>query len=217
LTPYHSRPPHLYGLPKVHNPDIPLRPIVSSICSPCYALADFPHILSPLTGKAESFIKKSTYLIKLKSVSLQSPDIVVSFDVVSLLTNMKVDETLQVISNKLHNGYTLMERSALQPKAIMVILEACLRTTYVRWMIVLPTKNGMALGSSLSPIVSNIYMKNFENLALDSALHKSSLWLLYVDDTFVVWPHGPGQLQYFLSHLNSLRSTIQFAMEIGSV
>jgi hypothetical protein len=41
LTPYHSKPPHLYGLPKTHKPDIPLSPIVSSIVSPCYALASF--------------------------------------------------------------------------------------------------------------------------------------------------------------------------------
>jgi hypothetical protein len=31
LTLYHNKLPHLYGLPKIHEPDIPLRPIVSSI------------------------------------------------------------------------------------------------------------------------------------------------------------------------------------------
>jgi hypothetical protein len=68
--------------------------------------------------------------------------------------------------------------------------------------------------SSLSSIVSNIYMEYLEKLALTLAQHKPSLWLCYVDDTFVVWPHGPEQLQNFLSHLNSLRPTIQFTMEI---
>jgi hypothetical protein len=38
LTPYHRKPPHLYGLPKIHKPDISLKPIVSSIGSPSYAL-----------------------------------------------------------------------------------------------------------------------------------------------------------------------------------
>jgi hypothetical protein len=41
LIPYHNKPPHLYGLPKIHEPDLPLRLIVSSIVSPCYALAGF--------------------------------------------------------------------------------------------------------------------------------------------------------------------------------
>jgi hypothetical protein len=51
---------------------------------------------------------------------------------------------------------------------------------------------------------------------LDSALHKPSLWLWHDDVTFVVWPHGPEQLQNFLSNLNSLRPSIQFTMETES-
>jgi hypothetical protein len=51
-----------------------------------------------------------------------------------------------------------------------------------------------------------------------------SIWLLtrcntnhhggssYVN-TFVVWPHGPGQLQNFFNHLNSLQSSNQFLMD----
>ena len=36
LTPKHSVSPRIYGLPKVHKENMPLRPIVSSINSPCY-------------------------------------------------------------------------------------------------------------------------------------------------------------------------------------
>jgi hypothetical protein len=74
----------------------------------------------------------------------------------------------------------------------------------------------MAMESSLSPIVSNIFLEHSEKLALDSAQHKQLLWLLYVDDTFVVWPHGQEQLQNFLSHLNSLWHSIQFTKKIWS-
>jgi hypothetical protein len=56
LTSGHSKSPHLYGLPKIHKPDIPLRSIVSSIDSPCYALADF---LSPPAGNTGTFMKNS--------------------------------------------------------------------------------------------------------------------------------------------------------------
>jgi hypothetical protein len=59
-------------------------------------------------------------------------------------------------------------------------------------------------------------MEHFEKLALDSAQHKPPLWLQYVDDTFVVWPHGPEWLQNFLCQLSSLRPSIQFTMEIES-
>jgi hypothetical protein len=60
------------------------------------------------------------------------------------------------------------------------------------------------------------FIKHHCTLALDSVQHKPSLWLRYFDDRFVVWPRGPEKLQDFLSHLNSLRPSIQFTMEIES-
>ena len=56
----------------------------------------------------------------------------------------------------------------------------------------------------------------FDKLALESAQHEPSHWLRYIDDMFVVWPHGPKWLQDILSHLSSLRPSIQFTMETES-
>jgi hypothetical protein len=58
-------------------------------------------------------------------------------------------------------------------------------------------------------------VENFEKLAFDSAQHKPSLWLRYVD-TFVACPHDLGWIQKILSHLNNLRPSIQFTMEVES-
>jgi hypothetical protein len=132
---HHSKPPHLYGLPKIHKLDIPLRPRVNSIGSLCYAMAGFLHKIlvfstSPLAGNSESFIKNLGNLVQLlMSVNLQSLDTLVSFDG-SLFTNIPVDKALQVIGNKLHNDDTLAERSVLQVEVIMELLEVCLRTAY---------------------------------------------------------------------------------------
>jgi hypothetical protein len=72
---------------------------VSSTGSLCYTLAEFlNNILTPLAEKSESFVKNSDHFLQLlKSVNLQSLGTLVSFDVVSLLTNVPIDETLQVI------------------------------------------------------------------------------------------------------------------------
>jgi hypothetical protein len=77
-------------------------------------------------------------------------------------------------------------------------------------------KDGIAMGSSLSLIVSNSYMEHFEKLAHDSVKHKPSPWLCYVDDTFVIWPRSRERLQNFLSHLINVKPSIQFMVEIGS-
>jgi hypothetical protein len=99
LSPYHNKHPHLYGLPKIHKPDIPLRPIVSSIDSPCYAMSEFLHkILTPVVGNTDSFVNNTQHFIKsIKDFNLQNEDYLVSFDVVSLFTNVPVEEVLQVI------------------------------------------------------------------------------------------------------------------------
>jgi hypothetical protein len=73
-------------------------------------------------------------------------------------------------------------------------------------------KSGMAMGSSLYPVISNIFMEHFEQLVLDSVPHKPAMWLRYMGDTFVMWSHGMEKLQEFRSHINSLRSSTQFTI-----
>jgi hypothetical protein len=64
----------------------------------------------------------------------------------------------------------MAERFVLQIEAIMELLEVCLRTTYFQADDkFFQQKDDMAMGSSLSPTVSNIFMEHFEKLTLDSA------------------------------------------------
>jgi hypothetical protein len=70
------------------------------------------------------------------------------------------------------------------------------------------------MGNSLPPVVSDMFMEHFKEIALNTADHKPDKCLRYFDDTFVVWPHGPIRLQQFLQHLNSVKPTIKFTMEV---
>uniref|UniRef100_A0A6P7FX31 Uncharacterized protein LOC114331948 n=1 Tax=Diabrotica virgifera virgifera TaxID=50390 RepID=A0A6P7FX31_DIAVI len=72
------------------------------------------------------------------------------------------------------------------------------------------------MGSHLSPVIADIYMEHFETIALSSSNLKPTCWLRYVDDTFVIWPHGKDTLDLFLSHLNGIHPSIQFTMEVES-
>jgi hypothetical protein len=97
----------------------------------------------------------------------------------------------------------------------MELLDICLTTTYIQFEDKFYQQNeGVAMGSSLSPVVSNVFMEHFEEIALDTADHKPAKRLRYVNDTFVVWPHGPASLQQFLHHLNSDRPLTKFTMEV---
>ncbi|XP_071054397.1 uncharacterized protein [Onthophagus taurus] len=72
-------PPRIYGLPKIHKPDVPLRPIVSAINSPTYQLAKhLPKILSPFTGNTESYVRDSTHFVEsVKGVKLDAGDMLI--------------------------------------------------------------------------------------------------------------------------------------------
>lgn len=63
----------------------------------------------------------------------------------------------------------------------MELLEVCLMTSYFHFQ----QKDGTVLGSSLSPVVSNIYMELSEEMAMNCAVCKPSLWLRYMADTSV--------------------------------
>ena len=69
------------------------------------------------------------------------------------------------------------------------------------------------MGSPLSPVVANLFMEDFESKALASSRLLPKLWKRFVDDTGVVWSHGPDKLDRFFSHLNNQSAAITFTME----
>ena len=58
LRPCGSKSPMIYGLPKIHKKEVPLRLIVSCIQSPSYYISKYiASIISPLAGKTTEYIK----------------------------------------------------------------------------------------------------------------------------------------------------------------
>ena len=195
--------PRIYGLPKIHKDGVPLRPIVNTIGGPTYLLAKFLAAkLRPLVGQTESFVKDSASFIEdLKRVNLEPEDILVSFDVVSLYTCIPINEAMAVI-NKLTDPDTAK------------LVELCLTSTFFSFEGEFYEQTcGVAMGSPLSPVVANLFMEDFESKALASSRLLPKLWKRFVDDTGVVWSHGPDELDRFFCHLNNQSASIKFTME----
>jgi len=66
------------------------------------------------------------------------------------------------------------------------------------------------MGSPLSPVIANFIMEDFEKKAVEQVTHKPVCWYRYVDDTFVIWPHGQEKLTEFLKHLSRLHNNIVY-------
>ena len=73
-------------------------------------------------------------------------------------------------------------------------------------------QEGLAMGLPLSPVLANIYLEYIEEMVLWSTSLNPSMWLTYVDDTFVLWSHQE-DVQKLLDHVDSIRPSIQFTME----
>ena len=202
----------------MHNPLVPLRPIVCTIGSATYNLAkELTRILNPLTGGTSSFVKISAHFVEIvRCIGLEDKDRLVSFDVKSLFTRVPVDEALGVILTELNKDDDLEDRTMLTLTVVVRLVEISLRSTSFQYNnIYYEQREGTAMGLPLSPVIANLYMEFFEKLGIDTTPLKPKMWKRYIDDTFVVWEHGlESELTSFLEHLNSFRPSIQFTCEV---
>ena len=127
-----GRNPLLYGLPKVHKPQIPLLPIVSFLQSPTYELSKhLSHLLSPLIGHSSSAVRNSNEFARfIIEQSIEEDEVLVSFDVVSLFTNIQTNLAVEIARRRLENDNTLEERTGMDVEEIVSLLELCLNATY---------------------------------------------------------------------------------------
>ena len=132
IKPRHKQPPRIYGQPKVHKPEIPLRPIVSCVNTFAYDLsAHLADILSPLTGKSDYTATNSSHFVStISHERIQENEVMVSFDVESLFTNVPIEGAVKAALCKLENDPGLADRTNLTPTQIADLLNFVLRSTY---------------------------------------------------------------------------------------
>ena len=122
----------IYGLPKIRKEHVPLRPIVSCIGSPSYPLSKhIAKLITPLAGRTNSYIRNSEHFIRsIKDVVVDGNELLVSFDVCSLFTNVPIGEAVSVIHEMLLEDESLEDRTVLSADVIADLLNVCLRSTY---------------------------------------------------------------------------------------
>ena len=58
-------------------------------------------------------------------------------------------------------------------------------------------------------------MTTFEEKYLYTYPLKPELWKRFIDDIFIIWPHGMNYLWKFIEHLNRVHPTIKFTSDIS--
>ncbi|XP_078372758.1 uncharacterized protein LOC144656411 [Oculina patagonica] len=217
IRPRHKQPPRIYGLPKIHKADIPLRPIVSCVNTFAYDLSAYlANILSPLTGNSDFTVTNSAHFVStISSETILNNEVMVSFDVESLFTNVPIDGAVQAALRKLEDDPSLADRTTLTPAQIADLLKFVLRSTYFQYNgSIYEQQEGAAMGSPVSAVIANLYMESFEEQAIASSSYKPKIWKRYVDDTFTILDRE--NVDSFLQHLNNQQPSIRFTMETES-
>jgi hypothetical protein len=73
-------------------------------------------------------------------------------------------------------------------------------------------QQGTAMGTRMAPSYANIVMGRLEEKFLNSQTQKPSMWIRFIDDIFMIWPHGQTALTKFINNLNNC-SPLKFTHE----
>ena len=166
-----ARPGITYGLPKTHKQNVPLRPIISSIGTFSYKIAKYlAKILSPLAQNSHLLKNSNDFINRLNKLKLRN-SYMVSFDVESLLTNVPLDYTINLILERIYQD---KELDILIPEHdLKRLLELCTKDNIFLFNGLLYQQiDGVAMGSPLGPLLANVFMSHVEKLLFNSELKK---------------------------------------------
>lgn len=215
VLPCGSRAGVLYGLPKIHKANVPIRPIISAVKTYNYSLAKYlDEILKPLAINNASTIKDTfDFVNKVSRLDPKVDKYIVSFDVESLFTNIPTVETIEIIldlafekDSKFHN---------LNREDLRKLLVICTQESHFQFNgLYYDQVDGVAMGSPLGPLFANIFMNNFEKLHETKLKELGvNLWLRYVDDIFATLRDKENANQ-ILIFLNNQHPNIKFTIEL---
>ena len=207
----------LYGTCKVHKKDHPIRPIVSMVNTPEYELAKYlDRIIKPYLPSAHSITSNEEFLGKLRQMEHQKEDYCISFDIVSLFTNVPLTETIHMIANDLYDP-TQTNKPPMKKSGLIELLKLATGGMFSHRGRIYQQRDGVAMGNPLAPTMANFLLGKLEEKLFDPTIVNGdypAFYTRYVDDIFCVFRKS-SDYEKFLSKLNSLHENLQFTYELG--
>ncbi|XP_065354742.1 uncharacterized protein LOC135949190 [Calliphora vicina] len=214
LTSNAATAPRLYGLPKIHKLNNPLRPISSSVGVPCYELSKhIGKILKNIIQEKYNIRNSLELKMKLDTLTLDEDEILISLDVVSLFTNIPIH---LAISNIMAKWSSLQNHTKIPGTQFLKILQFCLNDNnyFVHDDKLYHRTYGMPMGNPLSPTVADIILDCLLDQTLAELQEKNikiKLITGYVDDLFAIIEYEDEDM--ILKTSNSYHNKLKFTLE----
>ena len=214
LYPTKEKIPRMYGQPKVHKQNYPMREIVDSTGSVTKEVDKYiSKILLKYVGKTPYYIKNSAHFAeKVKDLRVEEDEVLVSYDVTALYPSVPQDEALDIIYQTLSQDSDLKSKTSMTAENVTTLLRICVSKTYFVFNKKLYIQvDGLAIGASSSGPAAELFMERLEARAIATFIEPPKLWLRYVDDTFAkIKKIFVGT---FLEHLNRQHPRLKFTTE----
>ncbi|XP_062709043.1 uncharacterized protein LOC134288377 [Aedes albopictus] len=200
--------PRIYGQPKSHKQNLPLRPVIPNITAPTYKLARYvANILQSSLRSQYSTYSSFDFCKEVNGFKIPEGYIMISLDVTSLFTNVPRHLVIRNIIERWNEVTT-----EINLDLFLEIVEYCMGASYFCFEgQFFKQTYGTAMGSPLSPIAADIVLDSVITKAMSSLPFETTIFWKYVDDIFMVIPRNTEQ--QVLDAFNGVEPRLQFTIE----
>ncbi|UYV75853.1 hypothetical protein LAZ67_13001558, partial [Cordylochernes scorpioides] len=207
-----SNTPYIYGLPKIHKPTVPLRPIIAYHLSPAYKLSKYlSSYLTPLVKtrpQSYSITDIPAFIQFIQSLTPIQNSTMVSYDVNSMYLSLPHQLIISQLTKFLQDAQLESDTVA----TIVALTSICLNTTDFTFNNLFYKQiRGSPMGSPLSSPLAEIVMSTLDTWIQQQFTPGIHIWRRYIDDILCICETG--QENSILSVLNSFHPDISFSFE----
>ena len=152
----------------------------------------------------------NAFLSKIKDIHVEPDEIMISFDVVSLLTSIPLDSARLITEKLLTNNTSWQTKSELNIQNILDLLDLCLSTEFCFQNNYYRQISGTPMGSPLSSFLAEAVMQDLESKAVTNN-DDIKTWDRYVDDVLATVKKD--KTDDILLTINNTTKNIKFTKE----
>ncbi|CAF3315909.1 unnamed protein product [Rotaria socialis] len=206
--------PKIRGQPKLHKIDTPMRIVTCSRDTITSPISQFIfRIIKELRTTLSGVVCNTSNFIKIiTDVKLNQDEHLASLDIQDLYTNIPVNKAIDITLKRLDESKKL-DNLPFTKTDIKELLILALKNSYFQFNgKFYKQKTGLPMGNTLSPILADIYMDEYQKQHLHEVNIPNKIWR-YVDDILIITKMNKTQLDKYVNDLNKIRGTIKFTSE----
>ena len=214
LPPTNTRTPLFYGLPKIHKPDCPLRPIISGCDGPTDHLSGHvTHFIQLLASNLPSHIRDTKYFLNLieQLPPLPPNALLVTADVTSLYTNITHEEDTEAALHFMEKNKHILPLNCLPPYIVHIILDYFLKHNTFKFMDThIQQILGTGVATRMAPLYATLFMGNEEDTVFLTFFYLIYFWRGFIDDIFFIFLVSHSRLKSLMTFMNTISPTIKY-------